>query len=434
MRVSEVHREIHAKLMQRKNPDTLWGSPFDNAWIGFVLCDHKSRDKIVLREIVETLNRWIHSIDSLREERNIATAALYYAILSVLGEELKGAYLKPMIRERVLELDKKEKGKFSLFNSPEMFYSTATGLVLSGVLKSDDKLKGVLSYYVMQEIDRNWLKKIFRFALYSAAAFELQVDLPAKKKIVKFLSSISIDELHMDEVVPLIWFLTKYYEDVMKVVSRRTTMRKLIEEKKQQLWEQFENQRLYFSYETGEIDEEAEIGSGYSLSTFELGMIDDMLACAEKIFKVDPNEVFDLLQLHPIIKRASERLFKDGHYAQAIFEAYKALNNYVKRKSNRRDFDGKDLMAKVFGFNYDRATGQIKRQPLLHLNELRSQSERDEQDGFKLLFMGSMQGIRNPKAHDLIEQRDPFRTLEYLAFASLLAKRVKEAKRTRTKG
>ena len=38
------------------------------------------------------------------------------------------------------------------------------------------------------------------------------------------------------------------------------------------------------------------------------------------------------------------------------------------------------------------------------------------------------------RTHDLIEQRDPFRTLEYLAFASLLAKRVKEAKRTRTKG
>ena len=388
MTVSEVHREIHAKLMQRKNPDILWGSPFDNAWIGFVLCDHKSKDKIVLREIAENLNRWIHSIDSLREERNIAAAALYSAILSVLGDELKGAHLKPMIRERVLEIDKKEKGKFSLFNSPEMFYSTATGLVLSGALKSDEELRGVLSYYVTQEIDRNWSKKIFRFALYSAAGFELQVDLPAKKKIVKFLSSISVDELRIDEVVPLIWFLTKYYDDVMKIVSRRTTMRKLIEEKKQQLWEQFENQRLYFSYETGEVDEEAEIGSSYSLSTFELGMIDDMLACAEKVFKVDPNEVFDLLQLHPIIKRASERLFKDGHYAQAIFEAYKALNNYVKRRSKQSDLDGKDLMAKVFGFDYDRTTRQMKRWPLLQLNELRNRSDRDEQDGFKLLFMG----------------------------------------------
>lgn len=315
-----------------------------------------------------------------------------------------------------------------------MFYSTATGLVLSGSVKSDDELKEALCYYVTQEIDRNWSKKIFRFALYSAAAFELQVDLPAKKKIVKFLSSISVDDLRIDEVVPLIWFLTKYYEDVMKVVSRRTTMRKLIEEKKQQLWEQFENQRLYFSYETGEVDEEAEIGSGYSLSTFELGMVDDMLACAEKVFKVDPNEVFDLLQLHPIIKKASERLFKDGHYAQAIFEAYKALNNYVKRGSKQKDLDGKNLMAKVFGFNYDRTARQMKRWPLLQLNELRSRSDRDEQEGFMHLFMGSMQGIRNPKAHDLIEQRDPFRTLEYLAFASLLAKRVKEAKRTRTKG
>jgi hypothetical protein len=44
------------------------------------------------------------------------------------------------------------------------------------------------------------------------------------------------------------------------------------------------------------------------------------------------------------------------------------------------------------------------------------------------LFMGSVVGIRNPKAHRRIEQKDPFKTLEYLSLASLLAKRVDEAK------
>ena len=122
------------------------------------------------------------------------------------------------------------------------------------------------------------------------------------------------------------------------------------------------------------------------------------------------------LHLHPIIKGASESRFKSGHYADAIFSAYKALCNYVKERSGE-DIDGQQLMAKVFD----------EEKPLLKLNPLRSRSDKDEQRGFKLLFMGAMTGIRNPKAHENVFQEDPYRTLEYLAFASLLAKRVEES-------
>jgi hypothetical protein len=52
----------------------------------------------------------------------------------------------------------------------------------------------------------------------------------------------------------------------------------------------------------------------------------------------------------------------------------------------------------------------------------------DEQEGFMHLYMGAVIGIRNPKAHGMVEQRDPYKTLKYLSFASLLAKRVDEAK------
>jgi len=138
--------------------------------------------------------------------------------------------------------------------------------------------------------------------------------------------------------------------------------------------------------------------------------------------------IFNELKLHPIVKKSSKKLFRDGHYASAIFETYKALNNYVKKRSKQETLDGKSLMTKAFGFKYDPGTDQIQRRPLLQLNELRNQSDRNEQEGFMHLFMGSMLGIRNPKAHDLIEQKDPFRTLEYLSFASLLAKRLDEAK------
>ena len=130
-----------------------------------------------------------------------------------------------------------------------------------------------------------------------------------------------------------------------------------------------------------------------------------------------PLEIFDALQLHPRIIKASKSLFHSGHHAEAIFAAFKALNNFTKIKA-AKSLDGKDLMAQVF--NEDN--------PIIKINKLMTRSERDEQEGFRFLFMGAMVGIRNPKAHDDIRQIDPYKALEYLAFASLLMRRATEGK------
>lgn len=126
-----------------------------------------------------------------------------------------------------------------------------------------------------------------------------------------------------------------------------------------------------------------------------------------------PSELLSSLQLHTRIIDVSKSLFESGHYASAIFEAFKAVNNAVKEKSGL-DMDGKQLMARAFD----------ERQPEIILNDLKTQSEKDEQEGFKFLFMGAMQGIRNPKAHDLVQQDDPYLTLEYMTFASLLMRKI----------
>jgi uncharacterized protein (TIGR02391 family) len=126
---------------------------------------------------------------------------------------------------------------------------------------------------------------------------------------------------------------------------------------------------------------------------------------------------YDLSKLHPRIRKECESLFLGGHYSESILKAYTVIAVMVKEKTGI-DKDGRALMSEVFSH----------KSPILHLNEMRNQSERDEQEGFMLLFMGAMVGIRNPKAHDLIDQRDPMRTFEYLAFASLLARRIDEGK------
>lgn len=130
-----------------------------------------------------------------------------------------------------------------------------------------------------------------------------------------------------------------------------------------------------------------------------------------------PLQLLDALQLHPRIIRASKSLFSSGHYAEAIFAAFKAVNNFIKRKTGQ-SLDGKDLMAKAFS----------ESKPIIKINKLTTQSERDKQEGFRFLFMGAMIGIRNPKAHDDTRQIDYHKALEYLAFASLLMRRATEGK------
>ena len=106
-------------------------------------------------------------------------------------------------------------------------------------------------------------------------------------------------------------------------------------------------------------------------------------------------------------------MFTDKHYPQAIFEAFKKVNNLVKEKSGRRDLDGKNLMLTTFSVN----------NPILKMNGLISQSDKDEQEGFMHLYAGAIMGIRNPKGHENIIQKNKDRTIKYLMFASLLCER-----------
>lgn len=117
--------------------------------------------------------------------------------------------------------------------------------------------------------------------------------------------------------------------------------------------------------------------------------------------------------LHPLIQEVSVRLYRDGHYSSAIFEGFKAIEGRV-RELSRLDEPARQMMATAFN----------EKDPILPLNRLSTQSERDEQEGFRFIFMGASQGIRNPKAHDIIAQEDPERTLDYLALASLLMRRL----------
>ena len=120
---------------------------------------------------------------------------------------------------------------------------------------------------------------------------------------------------------------------------------------------------------------------------------------------------FGDLDLHPELARASTKLFEDGHYSNAVGEACKVLDLLVKMRSGETDISGTSLMQHVFS----------PKMPILRFNDLQSQSDKDEQQGMMFLYSGAMLALRNPRAHEIIDD-DPEQALEYIGLLSLLAK------------
>jgi uncharacterized protein (TIGR02391 family) len=117
---------------------------------------------------------------------------------------------------------------------------------------------------------------------------------------------------------------------------------------------------------------------------------------------------FDERNIHPEISTVSLKLFDNGFYSQATFEALKFLDQRVKAASGIND-SGFNLMMAAFN----------ERNPKIKLTDLSTTSEIDEQLGFRHMFAGSMSAIRNPRGHEIIA--DPIDLcLDHLSVASVL--------------
>ena len=127
-------------------------------------------------------------------------------------------------------------------------------------------------------------------------------------------------------------------------------------------------------------------------------------------------KAYEGLDLHPEIQRAVGQLFHDGHYDNAIEDGVKALNALVRLRSGVHDKDGSALMQHVFG----------GKTPILKFNSLSDASDIDEQTGFMMMFSGAVAGLRNPRAHKIVQDA-PEMALEFIAYISLLAKLLDKA-------
>jgi len=125
------------------------------------------------------------------------------------------------------------------------------------------------------------------------------------------------------------------------------------------------------------------------------------------------NRRVELPGLHAAVSDAAGALFADGHYSNAAFEALRAVENAVQVATGSTT-SGRKLMGEAFG-------GPA---PALDVTTTSGANATDEREGFALLFMGAISGVRNPRGHGSSVVDTAEEALEYLALASILMRRL----------
>ena len=84
-----------------------------------------------------------------------------------------------------------------------------------------------------------------------------------------------------------------------------------------------------------------------------------------------------------------------GNYTHAISDAMSLVTETLRDKSGL-DGDGDKLAGKALGFNEGKP-------PLIKINNLQSQTEKDEQRGLMFVIQGMYALVRNPRSHERLE-------------------------------
>ena len=131
----------------------------------------------------------------------------------------------------------------------------------------------------------------------------------------------------------------------------------------------------------------------------------------------EANRDFFARSFHPEIHKHCAKLYSEGNYFHAVFEAAKVYNKLVQEKS-KLSKDGQALMMEAWT-----STGVLK------VTACETETDKNVQEGIKFLSAGLMQAMRNPTAHEPalhwpISKED---CLDMLSFISYLFRQLDKA-------
>jgi len=389
---TEYKGKVKARVLERKAElDFLRGyqelpyHSWDGAWLAYALSKDGVKGNILLSQVTDELLRWFNSNRDLRDERDIGAAGILSFIMKEM-EDQSWDKVAAVVTARLSQLHDKESHKFSIFNNPELLFAS----VIGALPVMDERLRE----FVRTLADKNRENtKLLRRLFYSAVVTEIS---PGAMR----LSNIDLNRVRMDELIPLVWFVERYQDHCD---LRPDKVWDIFCRNKDNLWIE-RGKSPYGFYEPSEL---------------ELALLYESLAYETKA--VNPRLLFANYPLHPRIKEACRDLFEKGEYANAVFEAAKGYNEFVKEKSGVNNQDGRSLMQLVFKPD----------NPVLKVNPLKTESDRNEQEGVRLLSEGIVAAFRNPKGHTPKSKIriTPYEALDQIVTISLLAMKVEKAQK-----
>lgn len=124
--------------------------------------------------------------------------------------------------------------------------------------------------------------------------------------------------------------------------------------------------------------------------------------------------IFDFIHLSPRLNLV-QSMFLDGYFDAAIREASIVLEDLIKEYAGIDGY-GTNLIDRAF-------EGDESNPPLIALNELHTSSEKNEQEGVKMMIKGFVKSIRNITIHNSIGHGS-FQAFEILCFVDFIIKLI----------
>ncbi len=382
-----------AIILRKASLDSRW-DPLVASWLAYALTQDGLHQNPHLLELTQDLERWARE--------TVRDIGRYLGPLCFLGYlQQQQGQIKPEIELRVLEQisSVEPETRFSPFRAPEQMFLVA--LLISSLDKAWQDTKNSLINIIQNQLKGPVQRRI----MFLGAEKELG---QANESEVLISPNALSD---VGNVIALVWWHERY--------NRASDGNKW--------WKALDN----ISDDISLIEEPAthETSQVRILSSWEIAMLYEALI--KETINPDPLMLFELYPLHPRIKTITKSLFQKGEYFSAVFEASKALNNFLRETTGSQESET-ELVRNTLGDPKKDIIGPKIKFNLLDPASPDYRSQQNEQRGLSYLAHGIFFAFRHPKGHEPQDTQwgniDPYEALDQLIVISYLLKRIEEVK------